>query len=163
MANNLEERDKRVSGRTTEELVGLVQAEIREVLAFAAAMARRTGLGLSEMAALEHLQHAGLDGLTPTQLGRRLSLSSGAVTALVDRMERAGQVERRPNPKDRRSSVVRTLPSGLTAARAHLLPVAAELLDKSAELTDGERAVAGDYLRSVTEIFARHARGEDST
>src|ERR687894_396288 len=71
------------------------------------------------------------------------------------------QVERRPNPSDRRSSVVRTLPSGLTAAREHLLPVAAELLEKSAELTGEERAVAGDYLRSVTEIFARHARGDN--
>ena len=49
-----------------------MQVEIREVLAFAAAMARRTGLGLSEMAALEHLQQAGEEGMTPTQLGRRL-------------------------------------------------------------------------------------------
>src|SRR4028119_1451778 len=117
MGNYLNNKDKRPSSLSSERLVGLVQVEIREVLAFAAAMARRTGLGLSEMAALEHLQQAGEDGLTPTQLGRRLSRSSGAVTALVDRMERAGRVERRPNPNDRRSSVVRTLPSGLTAAR----------------------------------------------
>ncbi len=139
----------------------MVQVEIREVLAFAAAMARRTGLGLSEMAALEHLQQAGGDGLTPTQLGRRLSLSSGAVTALVDRMERAGQVERRPNPSDRRSSVVRTLPSGLAAAREHLLPVAADLLEESKQLTEEERATAGAYLEAVTAVFARHARGDD--
>src|SRR3712207_8511846 len=95
MANYLNNKDKRGSRGAAEELVGLVQVEIREVLAFAAAMARRTGLGLSEMAALEHLQHAGEGGLTPTQLGRRLSLSSGAVTALVDRMERAGQGDRK--------------------------------------------------------------------
>ncbi len=67
---------------------------------------RRMGLNLSEMAALEHLQHASAEGLTPTQLGRRLSRSPGAVTALVDRLERAGHVKRRPNPKDCRSSVV---------------------------------------------------------
>jgi DNA-binding MarR family transcriptional regulator len=163
MGNYLNNKDKRPSSLSSERLVGLVQVEIREVLAFAAAMARRTGLGLSEMAALEHLQQAGEDGLTPTQLGRRLSLSSGAVTALVDRMERAGQVERQPNPNDRRSSVVRTLPSGLTAAREHLLPVAEDLLEKSAELTDEERAVVARYLEAVTEVFARHARGETSS
>ena len=138
----------------------MVQVEVREVLAFAAAMARRTGLGLSEMAALEHLQQAGDDGLTPTQLGRRLSLSSGAVTALVDRMERAGQVERRPNPDDRRSSVVRTLPSGLTAASEHLLPVAEDLFEESNRLTEEERATAGAYLEAVTKVFAHHARGD---
>jgi DNA-binding MarR family transcriptional regulator len=163
MDDYLDDKGRRASSRTDEELVGLVQAEIREVLAFAAAMARRTGLGLSEMAALEHLQHAGEEGLTPTQLGRRLSLSSGAVTALVDRMERAGQAERRPNPRDRRSSVVRTLPAGLAGAREHLLPVAADLLEKSAELTGEERVVVGEYLQAVTGVFARHARGEGPT
>lgn len=143
-------------------MVRLVQVEVREVLAFAAAMARRTGLGLSEMAALEHLQQAGEEGLTPTQLGRRLSLSSGAVTALVDRMERAGQVERRPNPADRRSSVVRTLPSGLTAASEHLLPVAEELLEQSGRFTEEERAASAAYLEAVTRVFARHARGDQT-
>ena len=140
-------------------MTGLVQAEVREVLAFAAALARRTGLGLSEMAALEHLQHAGETGLTPTQLGRRLSLSSGAVTALVDRMERAGQVERRPNPADRRSSVVRTLPAGLAKAGEHLMPVGIELLEVSGRFTEEERVVVGAYLEGITGVFARHARG----
>lgn len=160
MDDYLNYKDKRLSRRSAEELVGLVQVEVREVLAFAAAMARRTGLGISEMAALEHLQHAGGEGLTPTQLGRRLSLSSGAVTALVDRMESAGQVERRANPKDRRSSLVRTLPSGLAAAGEHLMPVGADLLEESAKLADEERAVVGAYLEAVTGVFARHARGE---
>lgn len=136
----------------------LLQIEVGEVLAFAAAMARRTGLGLSEMSALEHLQHAH-GGLTPTELGKRLSLSSGAITALVDRLERTGHVERRPNPADRRSSVVLPVPEGLEEAGRHLRPVAAELLEKSAELTDEERAAVGRYLEVVTEVFRRHARG----
>src|SRR5688500_18375063 len=121
-------------------------------------MARRTGLGLSEMAALEHLQHS-QGGLTPTELGRRLSLSSGAITALVDRLESNGHVERRPNPADRRSSVVLPLPEGLEDAAQHLLPAAADLLEATRELTDEEREVVGRYLEAVTEIFRRHARG----
>ena len=148
-----------MSRYTSEDIVRLLQVEVGEVLAFAAAMARRTGLGLSEMAALEHLQHAGEEGLTPTQLGKRLSLSSGAVTALVDRLEKTGHVERRPNPADRRSSVVLPLPEGLEDASRHLRPVAAELLEATAKLTDEERTAVGKYLEVATEIFARHARG----
>ena len=121
-------------------------------------MARRTGLGLSEMAALEHLRHSH-GGLTPTELGRRLSLSSGAITALVDRLERTGHVERRPNPTDRRSSVVLPVPQGLEEAGRHRVPVVADLLEKTAELTDEERAAVGEYLEVATEIFRRHARG----
>ena len=128
------------------------------MLTFAAAMARRAGLGLSEMAALEHLQHSH-GGLTPTELGRRLSLSSGAITALVDRLERTGHVERRPNPADRRSSVVLPIPQGLEDAGRYLHPVATELLERTAELTEEEREAVGGYLEVVTEIFRRYGRG----
>lgn len=158
MSDNLNIQDIRSSRYSSEEVVRLLQVEVGEVLAFAAAMARRTGLGLSEMAALEHLQHAH-GGLTPTELGRRLSLSSGAITALVDRLERTGHVERRPNPADRRSSVVLPVPEGLEEAGRHLRPVAAELLEATAGFTYEERAAVGRYLEVVTEIFRRHARG----
>ncbi len=147
----------RSSRYSSEEVVHLLHVQVGEVLAFAAAMAQRTGLSLSEMAALEHLQHSH-EGLTPTELGRRLSLSSGAITALVDRLERTGHVERRPNPADRRSSVVLPAPEGLEEAGRHFLPVAADLSEATAELTDEERAGVGKYLEAATEIFRRHAR-----
>jgi DNA-binding MarR family transcriptional regulator len=158
MGNNLNTRDISSSRYSSEEIVHVLRVEADEILAFAAAMARRTGLGLSEMAALEHLQHEH-GGLTPTELGRRLSLSSGAVTALVDRLERTGHVERHPNPADRRSSVVLPVPGGLEEAGRHFIPVAADLLKKTTELTEEEREVVGGYLEAITEIFRRHARG----
>ena len=158
MVNHPGSQDKRSPRYQSEEIVHLLQIEVGEVLAFAAAMARRTGLGLSEMTTLEHLRHSH-GGLTPTELGRRLSLSSGAITALVDRLERTGHVERRPNPTDRRSSVVLPVPQGLEEAGRHLVPVVADLLEKTAELTDEERAAVGKYLEVATEIFRRHARG----
>src|SRR5918998_15311 len=158
MGDNLNTQNIRSSRYSSEEVVRLLQIEVGEVLAFAAAMARRTGLGLSEMSALEHLQHAH-GGLTPTELGKRLSLSSGAITALVDRLERTGHVERRPNPADRRSLVVLPVPEGLEEAGRHLRPVAAELLEVTGGFTDEERAAVGRYLEVATEVFRRHARG----
>lgn len=158
MSNNLNTRDTDSSRYAIEEVVHLLRVEVGEALAFAAAIARRTGLGLSEIAALEHLQHSH-GGLTPTELGRRLSLSSGAITALVDRLERGGHVERRPNPGDRRSSVVLPVPEGLEEAGRHLRPAATELLEATAEFTEEERAAVGRYLEVVTEILRRHARG----
>src|ERR687896_1202715 len=115
MGDNLNTQDIRSSRYSSEEVVRLLQIEVGEVLSFAAAIARRTGLGLSEMAALEHLQHAH-GGLTPTELGRRLSLSSGAITALVDRLERSGHVEGRPNPPGRPSSLGLPVPEGVEGA-----------------------------------------------
>ncbi|CAA9490103.1 MAG: hypothetical protein AVDCRST_MAG85-1175, partial [uncultured Solirubrobacteraceae bacterium] len=68
------------------------------------AVARRLGISPADLHALELLEFSG--GLTPGQLAERLQLTSGSVTALADRLERLGLVERRPNPKDRRSNVL---------------------------------------------------------
>ena len=48
--------------------------------------------------------------LNPTELMRTTMLSSGGMTKRLDRMAEAGLVERRPDPKDRRGTLV-----GLTA------------------------------------------------
>jgi DNA-binding MarR family transcriptional regulator len=63
------------------------------------------GVGLSELVALGHLYHDG--ELTPRELSDRLGLSSGTMTALVDRLEAAGLASRLPNPDDRRSQLIR--------------------------------------------------------
>jgi DNA-binding MarR family transcriptional regulator len=90
----------------------LVYRQAAATLQHAAAMARRMGLGVTDLHALEHLSR---EELTPKQLGERLFLSPGAITALVDRLEKAGHLERVANPKDRRSSLLRTTPSGRKA------------------------------------------------
>ena len=122
------------------------------------ALAPRTGLSLSEMAALEHLQHASGEGSCRCSR-RALSLSSG----LLPRSSTgwSGPVTSPSGdriPRDRRSLVARLRPSGLEEARCHLLPVGAELLEVSKKLSDEERAAVGEYLETITEVFARHAR-----
>jgi DNA-binding MarR family transcriptional regulator len=41
---------------------------------------------------------------TPSELARYTGLSSGATSAMLNRLEKSGLIERRPNPSDRRSS-----------------------------------------------------------
>ena len=69
-----------------------------------AALASAVGISATDLDALEHLEADG--PLTQRQLGDRLSLTSGAVTMLVDRLEQAGLVRRRPHPSDRRYVLV---------------------------------------------------------
>ncbi len=131
----------------------MFQAEVAAVLAYTAAVARRMGLGASEMAALEHLQAAG--ELTPGRLGEMLSMTSGAVTALVDRMEAAGYVERGPNPRDRRSSLLRPTALGTEEGAKHLRPLAAEMRRIIGNLSEEERATVGKFLGGVTDAILR--------
>ena len=58
-----------------------------------AALAKSSGIGETDLDALEYLEAEG--NLTQRELGERLSLTSGAVTMLVDRLEHAGWVNRR--------------------------------------------------------------------
>ena len=65
-----------------------------------AALAHQAGMAETDLDALEHLEADG--PLTQRDLGERLSITSGAVTMLIDRLESAGWVRRGPHPTDRR-------------------------------------------------------------
>lgn len=62
----------------------------------------------TDLLALRHLLRAQQRGELVRQrdLSQLLDISSASVTALVDRLERSGHVERTPHPSDRRSIVV---------------------------------------------------------
>ena len=50
--------------------------------------------------------------VTPTELARCRMMTSGGMTAAIDRLERRGLVSRLPNPADRRGSLVRLTEEG---------------------------------------------------
>src|SRR3954467_14792998 len=72
------------------------------------ALSRRLGVAVADLDALEHLELAG--ALSQRELTERLLLTSGAVTQLVDRLERMRLVTRRPHPTDRRITLVELAP-----------------------------------------------------
>ena len=71
-------------------------------------------------------------GLTPTELARARMMTSGGMTAVIDRLERRGLLERLPNPADRRGSIVQLTAEGLA------------LVDRAMELhTEVEHSLVG--------------------
>ena len=89
-----------------------VVLEIRKFIAaaifFNAQTAERAGLGLTDMQMLHMLQLYGPS--TPGKLGIWTGLSSGGVTVVLDRLEKAGYVQRKRNPADRRSLLITLIP-----------------------------------------------------
>jgi DNA-binding MarR family transcriptional regulator len=79
------------------------------------------------------------DGQTLAALSRRMLVTAGNLTGLVDRAERDGVVERRPDPSDRRLSRVWLTAKGRELVKT-LLPVhARHVSDLLAALDAGER------------------------
>jgi DNA-binding MarR family transcriptional regulator len=73
-------------------------------------LADHVSLGTTETQAISYLTVNGDRG--QNELAAALGLSSGASTALVDRLEREGIAERYPHPSDRRRTLVRLTDGG---------------------------------------------------
>jgi DNA-binding MarR family transcriptional regulator len=77
---------------------------VANVIVFNQLVAERVGLGMSDMQFMTYLQQRG--PLTPGQLAELSGLTTGTVTGVLDRLEKAGYVRRSPHPRDRRKVVV---------------------------------------------------------
>jgi DNA-binding MarR family transcriptional regulator len=120
-----------------------------------AALARRAGISETDLDALEHLEAAG--PLTQRDLGSRLLLTSGAVTMLADRLERAGWVRRRPNPSDRRSTLLELsaqaaerTPAGLASYHTAIRALATAVPPAQRETIHAFLQAAGDAAANAT-------------
>jgi DNA-binding MarR family transcriptional regulator len=70
------------------------------------AVAARFGVNRTDLRCLEVLLQE-LEAATPGQLAGRLGLTTGSVTAMLDRLARLGYLTRSPDPSDRRKVIVR--------------------------------------------------------
>ncbi|HEU0053711.1 MAG TPA: MarR family transcriptional regulator [Longimicrobium sp.] len=115
------------------------------VLAQAADDVARHGLTLAEFGVLEALLHRG-----PMLLGevqRRILVSSGGITYLVDRLEKRGLVERRDCPGDRRARLAALTAEGEALIRGIFPDHAARIKAAVAGLDKKEKREAIRLLR----------------
>jgi len=74
----------------------------------------RYGLQRGEFDVLATLRRSGTPfTLTPTQLYNATMISSGGMTNRIDRLEKSGLIKRKPNPQDRRGTIVALSAKGL--------------------------------------------------
>ena len=81
---------------------------------FRNAMSEWAGLNVTDMECLRLLFQKGI--ATPSELSRFTGLTSGATTAMLDRLEKAGLIERRTHPNDRRGNLLAPAPSSAEKA-----------------------------------------------
>ena len=76
---------------------------------------RRHGLTDVQFNVLSLLRHQSgdIEGLTQVELSKMMLVNRANITTLIDRMEKAGLVARKPVPDDRRYNIVALTPHGL--------------------------------------------------
>ena len=108
------------------------------------ALSRAIGISVPEMLALEYLDADGSIG--PSELARRLQMTSGAMTALVDRLEENGHVVRERHPADRRRVLVKRTTKADEDLTEEIAPMAVRILELTESLDDSERQAVGHFL-----------------
>jgi DNA-binding MarR family transcriptional regulator len=116
------------------------------------ALASLLGLVETDVLALEHLKRDG--ELTPGELADRMQLSSGGMTAVIDRLHRHGHVARHPHPSDRRRSLLRAK----AKKRVVVASVAADDIASMVNaLTPDERACVERFIMDIADLAERQA------
>ncbi|MDO7882486.1 MarR family winged helix-turn-helix transcriptional regulator [Salinibacterium soli] len=103
---------------------------------------------------LQAMQHLIMEGpLGPTELSRRLGISTAATTAVVDRLVAVGHARRTQHPSDRRGIVIVPEPASVERAMATLMPMIMGIDGVLDEFEPDEQEVITAYLERVLEVF----------
>jgi len=103
--------------------------------------------GLSDFAVMEMLLHKGPQPVNA--IGRRVELTSGAITTAVDRLESRGLVTREAHPSDRRARIVRLTAAGEEKAAKIFVGHKAAMDVAASALSKTERATLIELLKKL--------------
>jgi DNA-binding MarR family transcriptional regulator len=137
-----------VAGSRKQALVERVGQEVRQVGAQSAlvsdAVASRFGLHPTDLECLDVIFLRGQ--ATAGELAQATGLTSGAATALIDRLERAGYVERTSDPADGRRVMVRARTKAIAPIAAVYAPMQKRMFELWSSYGERELEVIADFL-----------------
>jgi DNA-binding MarR family transcriptional regulator len=118
---------------------------------FRRAVGEILGVNVTDMECLALILFKGL--ATPSELAQYTGLTSGATTGMLDRLEKAHLIERRPNPQDRRGTLI-----VLTKERARevsaMFASGREAVDRlSSSYSESELETIADYFRRLASLW----------
>ncbi len=145
--------------RSKDELVGELIREFRASGnlddAFDSLAAKELGVSETDLHCLNIIENSG--GLSAGQLAIQAGLTAGAVTGVIDRLEKAGYARRVSDSADRRRVGVEVTPAFQRSAERIWGPVAADwhtTLSKRYTMDELERIT--EFLRATNELTWRH-------
>lgn len=127
---------------------------------FRNATSHMLGLNTTDMECLSLL---GVKGIaTPTELAHYTGLTTGSTTAMLDRLEKAKLITRKPNPNDRRGTLIevsKNLQKTLRPTYADIQKVQNKLISS---YSDAELAIIAGFLAQFAENVKTHAMKLDA-
>lgn len=152
-------------GSKKQELIGelgeLFRISGSQDIAFDDATATKLGINRTDLNCLDVIERHGQ--ITAGQLAAEAGLTTGAVTAVVDRLERAGFARRVRDDADRRRVKVETTPKLTERAGPIYAPMMEEWDAMMNRATTEQLQLMVDFMREANQVKPRHIhrlRGE---
>lgn len=123
---------------TVPEAISAMDGLIATMIVGQQEFARRFGLSVTDLVCFAYVMEAGDTPVTAGDLALRAHVTTGAVTGVLNRLERGGFVTRQPDPADRRRVRVVAVP----------------------DVVDRVIAVHGPFYARLAELFARYSADE---
>ena len=155
------EESQKPESRTGVHLWLLLWKATKAVEAQAHRSVKAKDLCLTDFGVLEALLHKG--PLPVNALREKVLLSSGSMTAAVDRLERSGLVERANTPEDRRARIVHLTNKGSKLISRLLREHARDMEETFSCLTNGERDTLANLLRKLGHGAEKLSAGKPSS
>jgi DNA-binding MarR family transcriptional regulator len=114
------------------------------------AVAQRFALHTTDLEVLDLIYMR--EQVSAGELAQATSLTSGSITALIDRLVRAGYVERHADPRDRRRVLVRIRHAAVAPIKSVYAPMQARMFELWSTYTASELEVINDFLARSTEL-----------
>jgi DNA-binding MarR family transcriptional regulator len=151
-------------------LLAALNDEFRQLstatILFHQAVADRLGMHLTDHKCADILLRAG--PITAGELARRTGLTTGTITAVIDRLENAGFVQRAKDPGDRRRVIIEPLRERIEEKIGPLFEsMARAMAELSAQYSTQELAIIRDFTarahQGAYEEIRKLREGSEST
>src|SRR5215469_9134951 len=118
------------------------------------AVADRLGLNVIDLRCLRLAREA----VEPTagHLAKITGLTTGTITGVLDRLERARFIRRERDPEDRRKVIVKVLPSGLQKVERIMAPLSEDMNKPLEDFTEDELRAVVKFFEITAAAVSRH-------
>lgn len=118
---------------------------------FHTAIADKLGLNPTDHKALDLITREG--SVTAGRLAELTGLTTGAVTGVIDRLEKAGFVQRTRPANDRRQVIIQPIPEEIQKIHHLFESLGQAVMTMTDRFSDRELAIIHDYLTQSIEIL----------
>ncbi|SRR6266567_291505 len=160
------QKAKRVKRELVAQVIRGAQEYSIGMVSFHQEVGRILGLNVTDMKCLDVMTMQG--SATPSQLSEQTGLSSGATTAMIDRLERARLVVRRPHPTDRRGTVLVLTQQAMQKLPSLFGSLGAAMQALMADYSQKELVVLADFFAKARVLWRKEreklqVRSDDKT